>query len=138
MLRVRMSQRRNKNITLLWFLAIVFGEGFVDYIIIIGEGSDAYRLYSLFCLILNLLFIMRWFLLDAQEHNFRISKALFITFVAVTFIAAPYYFIKTRGKRGFLSILLAVLFFLPLGVSFALGQWAAEVSHLRSVVHGTK
>ena len=131
-----MSQRRNKNITLWLFLAFVFVEGFVDYII--GEGSDAYRMFSLFCLVFNLLFIMRWFVLDAQERNFKISKALFITFAAVTFIAAPYYFIKTRGKRGLLSILLAVLFFLPLGISFALGQWVAEVSHLKSIMHGAQ
>ena len=127
-----MSQVRDKHVTLLLFLVFGLVQGFGDHLV--SQGSDASRVYSLSCLVVNLVFIMRWFVLDAREHNFRISKALFITFAAVTFVAAPYYFIKTRGSKGLISILWAALFSLMLGMSVVAGEWIAELSNVKAIL----
>jgi VIT1/CCC1 family predicted Fe2+/Mn2+ transporter len=128
-----MDLQREKKFTLLSFLACTFVEGFGDFLV--GEGSDAHKVYSLLCIIINVVLMMRWVVLDAEEHEFKMTRTLFAVFVAAAFIAAPYYFVKTRGTRGILALVLALLFVFPLGISFALGQWVAELSHLKPFLH---
>lgn len=82
-----------------------------------GQVSPADILFML----IGVFLIFWWYRLDANERNYRASPLLNVSVVAVSLLALPYYFFRTRGfTRG----LLASAVFLGLGIANALLQYA--------------
>ena len=54
--------------------------------------------------------IASWCHIDARERGYTIRKPLFLTIVFITIVGLPVYLMRTRGVRGVLSIVLALLF----------------------------
>ena len=129
-----MSMSRDKKITLGILLALFFVQGIIDYILGNGEvlaQLDAYQMYSLIRIVVNTVFFVRWFWLDAQERNFTFSKVFLMMLVAFGPITAVYYLFKTRGRQAWRPLLKMLLFFLVACVVFSLGQGIGYVVSLQ-------
>lgn len=63
-------------------------------------------------IVLGSFFIFYWLMLDAQFRNYHVSTALKIFTLLLAIVAVPYYLIKTRGKKAWLSFLYIFLGFL--------------------------
>src|SRR5262245_18668935 len=58
--------------------------------------------------------VASWCQVDARERGGTIGKLQFVAIILFALIALPVYLVRTRGVRGFLSILLALLFYVLL------------------------
>ncbi len=113
---------RKKRMALVALVFLYYGMGFcIPLATSVGQGMEM-MVQLIFSLIAQV-FIIYWFIVDAQERNYTISKALFLMLFALSFLAIPYYFIKTRGKKALAPILFCLLLLLAFGSSEALGKW---------------
>ena len=69
--------------------------------------------------------IISWCNVDARGRDFTIKPWLFATMFLLTCVGVPIYLLRTRGARGILSILFALLFFVLMVV---LGVLAAQIT----------
>ena len=60
--------------------------------------------------IAGLLLLGSWVRLDANERGYTLTKPLFLAIILMAVLGLPVYFIRTRGTRGVVSILIASLF----------------------------
>ena len=70
-----MNIRQRKQRVLLLFLGFAYAQGFAENFF--QQGSNDYRIFSLLCIVFNAIITMRWYTLDAKEHNYKISKLMF-------------------------------------------------------------
>jgi len=117
--------QRDKNETLGILLAFYFLKGIGDGLI--GVKAGIYPLFWLAAMICGVVFMMRWFVLDARQHKYTISKAMTIMLVAFALFTAPFYFLNTRGKGAWRTILWSFLFLLGCGFFAACGEALALV-----------
>ncbi len=112
-----------KRQTLWLLLALFFVEGWFGFIV--GEKSDYYPTFQLFCTLANTIFIVRWLVTDAAQRRFRLSKTWIFCFVLFTPIAIIFYFIKSRGAGAWRPIALAFVALLVFGIALQTGKSAA-------------
>jgi hypothetical protein len=122
------ANQRAKAITLRTFLALAFLQGAANSWL--SQQTDACRFVSLLCLGVGSILITYWFVLDAQEQKFRISKAMILMLVACSLLAAPVYFYRTRGNKTLSAIGRALLFWLLTVIVFCLGIGASYIGTL--------
>lgn len=121
------SNQRKRNALLLWF-AVAFAEGIADFFVHNLTGEELYKLFSLFVLVLNTIFMVYWFVLDARERKFKLNQKWIFGLVIIAFVTAPVYFAKTRGKQFWKPWLLAIGCLFLVGLCFGLGNVLAEIS----------
>ena len=81
---------------------------------------DPFGPYGLADALLSLAPIFWWYHVDKQERNYRAGPLMNVGMVALTIIAMPVYFVRSRGwKQGAISSLLALAVF---GATLALGE----------------
>lgn len=68
---------------------------------------------------------MAWFVLDAREHDYRLTKSQFILLFAIMAFAAPVYFVRSRGRKGWKALLRFYLFLLCLALAVGAGLLVA-------------
>ena len=119
--------RKAKRDALLISLGVGFVEGIADYFVQGLAGEGLYQFFSIATMLLNLVLIIRWFVLDAREREFRLSKNWFLAFVILLGAAAPVYFVKTRGAGFWKPLILSVLFVFALGACYGLGNLLGEL-----------
>ena len=117
-----------KTQTLWILLALAFVEGWFRWII--GEESSWLPLYTLLTNLVNVTFIVRWFVTDAAQHDFKLSRWWIMSFVLFALFAAPVYFFRTRGRAFWRPTGLALLFLLAIGVCAGLGAAIAQALKL--------
>lgn len=116
---------RKKRMALVALMLLYYGMGFcISLAAPLGQGMDK-AVQLIFGLIAQV-FIIYWFILDAKERGYTISKTLFIMLVALGFLAIPYYFIKTRRKKALAPILYCLLLLIAFGSSETLGEWVGR------------
>ena len=118
------DNRVTKSQSLWLLLALSFVEGWFHWII--GETSTWIQPFTLLTGVINLVFMVRWFILDAAERPFKLSKNWILFFVLFALLAAPVYFFKTRGWAFWRPTGLAALFLILMGTCAALGAGVAE------------
>jgi uncharacterized BrkB/YihY/UPF0761 family membrane protein len=107
------SIQRDKDETL--FLLTIFhilqgiSLGFFD----VKEGI--LPVFNLIARLIGALFLMHWFTLDARQHKYNISSLLLSIVALFALFAAPFYFLKTRGKHAWRTILIGFLFMVGCG-----------------------
>ena len=111
-----------KRAALLVLLGVGFVEGIADTLAQAFASLEFYQVFSLLMALLNLILLIRWFVLDAREHEFRLTKNWILALVVLMVGAAPVYFVKTRGARFWKPLLLGVLFLLALALCAGLGS----------------
>ena len=117
-----------KRQTLWILLALAFVEGWFSWII--GEKSSWMQPYTLLVNLVNIIFIVRWFVLDAAQRHFKLTQMWIFFFVLMALFAAPWYFFKTRGAQFWRPSGLAALFLLAIMVSATMGAVAAQLLKL--------
>ena len=71
--------------------------------------------------------IFWWYHLDKSEHHYRAGPLLNVGVAAVSFVALPVYFFRTRGwKGGGLLTLKAFAFIVALGVADVIIDYVAH------------
>ncbi|HXI38029.1 MAG TPA: hypothetical protein VNH80_14055 [Burkholderiales bacterium] len=81
---------------------------------------DPFGPYALADALVSLAPIFWWYHMDKQERNYRAGPLMNVGMVALTIVAMPVYFVRSRGwKRGTISSLLALVVF---GATLALGE----------------
>ena len=89
------------------------------------ESHADERAFAIGGMVVGLLLIVSWCRLDARERAYTISKPLLLTIILLAGVGLPVYLLRTRGVRGILSIVIALLFGLLLT---ALEQVAIEIT----------
>jgi hypothetical protein len=103
-----------KRWRLIWMLASSFA---------VGAAMQAFaeveleRFFQIGGVIVHILLIGSWCHIDARERGYELKNPLFFTIIFVTFVGLPIYLIRTRGVRGKLSTVLALLFGIALGAA---------------------
>ena len=118
----------SKSQTLWLLLALFFVEGWFTFVI--GEKSSYFPLYQLVCALANTVLLVRWFVLDAAQHNFRLTTTWIWCFVLIFIFTALFYFYKTRGARMWRPLLGAVGTFFAGVFSMGLGHSIAQLLKL--------
>ena len=121
----------HKTKTLWAFLGLLLLSGVADAFI--TPESGAYKAYHILSLVVFAVVIMRWYVLDAAQHHYRISKPMFFMLVGVNVLAAPFYFFATRGKGAWRAMGRALVFLLLGGIVSALGQGLGD--GLQALLH---
>jgi hypothetical protein len=113
-----------KRHRLLWMLGLAVASGIASEVF-----ADAERELVLLEAIGFAALVASWCSVDARERGGRIGKGQFVTIVLIPVIGLPVYLFRTRGLRGFLSILLALLFYaLLIGVQICISLIADLIS----------
>ena len=109
-----------------WALAILAA---VSLFLPILEVAITGRVEELgkFALLQNLLCIppiFWWYHLDKEARQYRAGPLMNVGVIALTVVALPVYFIRTRGwKRGCVSILKGLVVFAAVVLLGMLGEW---------------
>jgi hypothetical protein len=91
--------------------------------VFVEDGSDIEKLVFFPDVILFTLFVRLWCGADAAERGFRLTRGLSLWIILCSLIAVPVYFFRSRGRRGFRALGLAVLFlFVATGVDYLSAQ----------------
>jgi hypothetical protein len=85
---------RSKTVILIILAILAFVQGAVGQFFYPGQVFS--RSDIIFSLV-GLALVFAWYRIDAEERNYRRSIGLNIAIVAVTIIAFPYYFFRSRG-----------------------------------------
>jgi len=98
-----MSDTQVTKRQLLVVLVVIYaGMGFLN-----GMLDPATRIYG-YCQIASglttSLVALCWIVADSEERRYKTSKTLRIMVFLLSILAIPYYFLRTRGLRGFRSI----------------------------------
>ena len=96
-----------KRWRLIWLLAFSIAIGIAEQVFAEDELDKVFRVGGA---IPTVMLIASWCHIDARERGYTIRKPLFLTIVFITIVGLPVYLIRTRGVRGVLSIVLALLF----------------------------
>jgi hypothetical protein len=111
---------KQKHIALALFLLLAFLSGLARQFFAPGEVLSRvdvpFLLVSLF-----LTFI--WFRVDSEQLGYRRSPILNVMVLAITFLALPYYFFRSRG---FLRGSIATVLFLVVAVAYSMLQVGGE------------
>ena len=95
-----------KRRRLIWILALAVVAGIASEVF-----TDAERELLVLEAIGFAALVASWCSVDARERGDRIGKLQFIAIILIPIIGLPVYLFRTRGLRGFVSILLAMLFY---------------------------
>src|SRR5262245_409109 len=98
-----------KRRRLMWMLGLAVAGGITTEVF-----ADAGRELQLLEAVAIAALVASWCQVDARERGGRIGKLQFALIILFALIALPVYLVRTRGVRGFLSILLALLFYVLL------------------------
>jgi hypothetical protein len=112
-----------KRWRLIWLLVFSIAIGVAEQVFAEDELDKMFRVGGA---IPSVMFIASWCHIDARERGYAIRKLLFLAIVFVTVVGLPVYLIRTRGVRGILSIVLALLFAV---IMVALEEIAIEVTY---------
>ena len=96
-----------KRRRLIWMASLSVVSGVVQQLLVDGEMGRPLQLVSALA---TTVLIASWCHVDARQRDFTIGRGMFLTIVFLTFLGVPIYLLRTRGVRGIVSILLAVLF----------------------------
>jgi hypothetical protein len=81
---------------------------------------EPFSKFDLAATFLSIPLIFFWYHLDKREHDYQAGALMNVGVVAVSIVALPIYFIRSRGwKRGAITTVLAAAF---LGLTLALGE----------------
>jgi hypothetical protein len=95
-----------KRRRLLWMLGLAVAAGIAS-----AMFADAERELQLLEGVGIAVLVASWCQVDARERGGTIGKLQFVSIVLIALIGLPVYLFRTRGLRGSLSILLALLFY---------------------------
>lgn len=98
-----------KRRRLIWMLGLAVAAGIASAVF-----ADAERELQLLEGVAIAALVASWCQVDARERGGTIGKLQFVAIILFALIALPVYLVRTRGVRGFLSILLALLFYVLL------------------------
>jgi hypothetical protein len=98
-----------KRRRLIWMLGLAVAGGIATEVF-----ADAERELQLLEAVAIAALVASWCQVDARERGSRIGKLQFAFIILFAVIALPVYFFRTRGLRGFFSILMALLFYVLL------------------------
>ena len=71
--------------------------------------------------------IFWWYHVDKREHDYRAGPLMNAGVVALSMVALPIYFIRSRGwKRGSIAILKGVAVFAAITLLGMLGEWIGK------------
>lgn len=120
-----------KRQTLWWilFAAFIMGLGIGFF----PEDSGAERAWNIFAGIVLLVLQMRWFVLDARLHGYRVSGPMFLCLVALMAPTSVFYFFATRRFAFWKSLLKSGLFFCTFCLVAGIG--VVIVQALRGTLH---
>jgi hypothetical protein len=80
--------------------------------VVMTGSSDPFGPYALADAVASLVPIFWWYHIDKQERSYRAGPLMNGGMIAITIVALPIYFVRTRGwKRGGIAILVAALVF---------------------------
>jgi len=113
---------RSKAVVLIILAILAFLQGAAGQFFYPGQiFSRSDIIFSL----VGLALVFAWYRIDAEERNYRRSIGLNIAIVAVTIIAFPYYFFRTRGaRRGLIVLAKAFVFCVVMQVLATGGAYA--------------
>lgn len=114
-----------KRLTLCLYLLTIFLSGLA--VQFLEEGTSTYKTVSLFFTLVGIIILMRWFFLDALEQRYKFSKPMLLGLVAFSFLAAPVYFLQTRGKAAWQPILRGLGFVI---LAFGVGALGSGLGYL--------
>jgi hypothetical protein len=117
-----MGFAKAKRKRLMWMLGVSVAAGVAAELF-----ADVHREIQFLGAIGIIVAVGSWCNVDARERDYTIGKGQFAAIVLFPIVGLPVYFIRTRGIRGILSILLALLFYSGM---IALQIIAMEVTHL--------
>ena len=111
-----------KHLAVALFLLIAFLSGLARQYF--SPGQLLSKVYLPFLLI-GLFLIFFWFRLDSDQLGYRRTPVLSVMVLALTVVALPYYFLRSRG---FLRGSIATALFLVVAVAYSMlqagGEWA--------------
>jgi hypothetical protein len=91
-----------KLITLVLILLAGFADGVSHQL---TAPSDAFGPSDIVFTVIATLLIFMWYRFDSDEKSYRRTPFLSVAIVAVSFVALPYYFWKSRGfRRGSVAV----------------------------------
>ncbi|BCM92357.1 hypothetical protein IAD21_04236 [Abditibacteriota bacterium] len=109
----------SKRQVLVWLLAFALFSGFLTGLF--PQDSSLEYLWSLISLVGSTVLLMRWFVLDARLHDYRISGPMFLCLVALMAPTAIFYFFATRRFGFWKSLLKSTAFFLMFALVSGIG-----------------
>jgi hypothetical protein len=109
---------RAKRKRLIWMLVLSIAAGVAE--VLLPDAERAIQIADSFAIVL---LIASWCQLDAHQRNETLGRLLRLTIIFFTFVGLPVYLFRTRGIRGFLSLFLALLFYVLL-IALQLGSMA--------------
>ena len=109
-----------KRKALLALLVLYYVWGYCDYWLQ-NQDHSAAALFNFAILIVQGIFVLYWFLLNAKERNFKLSKLWCFMLFGFGLLAVPFYFVKTRGRKAMAQIGLALLVAIVFGAAYGLG-----------------
>ena len=112
-----------KRWRLIWLLVFSIAIGVAEQVFAEDELDKLFRVGGA---IPTVMLIASWCHIDARERGYAITKLLFLAIVFVTVVGLPVYLIRTRGVRGVLSIVIALLFAI---IMVVLEEIAIEVTY---------
>ncbi len=113
--------QRDKNEILGLLLAFYVMKGLGDGLI--GIKAGIYPLYTVVAWMFCNAFLLRWFILDAQQRNTPLSTPMKVVLFVMPELAGIFYFFNTRGKEGWRLVASGFLFLF-------LGQFLAVCTHI--------
>jgi hypothetical protein len=102
-----------KRWRLIWLLVFSIAIGVAEQVFVKDELDKVFRVGGARP---TAVLIASWCHIDARERGYAIRKLLFLAIVFVTVVGLPIYLIRTRGFRGVLSIVFALLFAIIMAV----------------------
>ena len=116
------SMAQTKLLVALPLLSLVFG--FLEYGP--GQAPEAGSITMTLHAVASLALVFIWFRLDSRRLDYRPSIVLMIAMLALTFLALPYYLLRSRGAFGGMKALaLTGLLFAATMAAYRLGTLLA-------------
>ena len=85
--------------------------------------GQIYTLSDVFFILAGAFVLFWWYVLDAREKKFKRNPFLDVLVIALSIVALPYYFFRTRSIKGALVATIALIFIMfGWGVLGVLGQ----------------
>lgn len=113
---------KRKHLIIVLYAMLAFAVGMAREYFYPGQAMSPVDLWTM---PLSVFLVFWWYWLDTVQHAFRRSPWLNVGVVALSLIALPCYFFRSRGfRRGAIATGLFLLAVLASGVLTLIGQYA--------------
>ena len=118
---------RSKRTALALLAVVSFLGPFLE--VLVTGGTEPYGKWELGETLLALALIFWWYHVDKAEKGYRAGPLMNVGVIALTIVALPIYFIRTRGwKRGSVSVLKGIVVFAGIIGLGMLGEWLGTMA----------